>query len=52
MNDETEDLFSLFYPGIASYIAFTPSPTCDPDRLSNFCTLKKQKLRLTSSRHV
>ena len=36
MNDETEDLFSPFYPGIAYFIAFTPSPTCGPDRLSNF----------------
>ena len=52
MNDESEDLFNHFYPGIAYFIAFTPSPTCNPDRLLNFCTFKTQKLRLTSSRHV
>ena len=28
MSDEIEDLFSHFYPGIAYFIAFTPSPTC------------------------
>ena len=36
MSDETEDLFSHFYPGIAYFIAFTPSPTCNPGRLFEF----------------
>ena len=36
MSDETEDLFSQFYPGIAYFIAFIPSPTCNPDRLFEF----------------
>ena len=36
MSDEIEDLFSHFYPGIAYFIAFTPSPTCNPDRRFEF----------------
>ena len=52
MSDETEDLFSHFYPGIAYFIAFTPVPLVILTDFLNFCTLKTQKLRLTSSRHV
>ena len=36
MNDETEDVFSHFYPGISYFIAFTPSPTYNPDRRFEF----------------
>ena len=36
MDDETEDLFSQFYPGIAYFVTFTPSPTCNSDRRFEF----------------
>ena len=47
ISDEIEDLFSHFYPGIAYFIAFTYSPTCNPDRLFEFLHFETQKLRLT-----
>ena len=36
MSDEIEDLFGHFYPGIAYFIAFITSPTCNPERLFEF----------------
>ena len=50
MSDEIEDLFSHFYPGIAYFIAFTPSPTCNPDSLFEF--MHFENTEATSSRHV
>ena len=39
-------MFSHFYPGIAYFIAFTPSPTCNPDRLFEFLHFENTKAEI------